>query len=141
MLYEVTGLEIQLCNNFTYRSQPTQLKIVEPSLEHSRGSTEFPNLRGFLSYGWTSKSTDKQRLLLYVDIKISYRSLEPCKLYYKKSEFAKIRDKLNGELILKIKIPTVDIEFKRLGLRASNTILPSSERINSISSAVYKTAD
>jgi len=31
LLYEVTGLEIQLCNNFTYRSQPTQLKIVKPS--------------------------------------------------------------------------------------------------------------
>ena len=29
--------------NFRYKSQPTQLKISKPSLEHSRKSPEFPN--------------------------------------------------------------------------------------------------
>ena len=43
MLYKLTSLGTQLCQNFPHKSQPTQLKIVKPSEEYSHGSTKFPN--------------------------------------------------------------------------------------------------
>ena len=55
--------------NFPYKSQPTQLGVLEPSLEHFRGSNEDPyqNVRQigrgrFRSYDWTYKKLEKKEI-------------------------------------------------------------------------------
>ena len=61
--------------NLLYESQPIQLRTLEPSQEHSRGSTEFPNqnLRqigySMISYDRRYKQTNRDYYFILINLK------------------------------------------------------------------------